>query len=51
VAGYSEVVVVFKPIDRTELREELAFWATVERIDPVTDLALLKINNPPSSFI
>ncbi|MBI3988854.1 MAG: trypsin-like peptidase domain-containing protein [candidate division NC10 bacterium] len=44
------VVVVFKPKDGTELTKELAFLATVEKIDQVADLALLKIHTPPKTF-
>lgn len=44
------VVVVFKPKDGTELKKELAFRATVEKVDQVADLALLKIHAPPPSM-
>jgi hypothetical protein len=43
-------VVVLKPKDSAELKKELAFLATVIKIDEVADLALLKIVNPPSSL-
>ena len=50
VKGYSSVVVVFKPKDSAELTKELAFSAHVEKTDQVSDLALLKISNPPETF-
>ena len=49
VENYPLVIVVFKPKDSTDLKKELAFVATVKKIDQVTDLALLKINNPPKA--
>jgi len=48
VGSEPDVVVVFKPKDSTEPKKELAFWATVEKVDQVTDLALLKIRTPPN---
>jgi len=45
-----QVIVVFKPKDGTELKKELAFRATVEKVDQVTDLALLKIHAPPQTM-
>ncbi|MBI3327035.1 MAG: trypsin-like peptidase domain-containing protein [Nitrospinae bacterium] len=50
VSTFPHVVVVFKPKDGTELKKELAFQATVEKVDHVTDLALLQINTPPKTF-
>lgn len=50
VRAYPAVVVVFKPKDGTDLKKELAFRATVEKVDQVTDLALLKITMPPKTF-
>jgi S1-C subfamily serine protease len=43
-------VIVLKPKDSAELKKELAFLATVIKIDEVADLALLKIVNPPPSL-
>ena len=43
-------VVVLKPKDSAELKKELAFVATVIKVDEVADLALLKIVNPPPSL-
>jgi len=43
-------VVVLKPKDSAELKKELAFLATVIKVDEVADLALLKIVNPPPSL-
>lgn len=50
VKDYLDVVVVFKPKDSTELKEELAFAAQVVKTDPISDLALLKLSNPTRSF-
>jgi len=50
VKGRSDVVVVFKPKDDAELKKDLAFSAQVEKIDQVSDLALLKIKAPPKAF-
>lgn len=50
VEGQPQVVVVFKPKDSTELKKELAFRATVEKVDQVTDLALLKVHAPPKTL-
>lgn len=43
-------VIVLKPKDSAELKKELAFLATVIKVDEVADLALLKIVNPPPSL-
>jgi len=43
-------VVVLKPKDSAELKKELAFLATVIKVDEVADLTLLKIVNPPPSL-
>lgn len=43
-------IVVLKPKDSAELKKELAFQATVIKVDEVADLALLKIVNPPPSL-
>ena len=50
VENHPHVFVVFKPKDSADLKKELVFSATVEKIDQVADLALLKINNPPKAF-
>lgn len=50
VRDHPQVVVMFKPKDGTALKKELAFRATVEKVDHVTDLALLKIDMPPKAF-
>jgi hypothetical protein len=47
VGDQSDVTVIFKPSDGTALKKELAFRATVEKLDLVADLALLKIHAPP----
>jgi S1-C subfamily serine protease len=48
VAPYSTVAVVFKPRTGEDLTKDLARKAIVKKIDNVADLALLKIENPPS---
>jgi hypothetical protein len=50
VGSSPRAVVVLKPKDTAELRKELAFAATVEKVDQIADLALLKITNPPPSL-
>jgi len=45
-----EVIVIFKPKGSAELTKELAFSALVEKTDPVSDLALLKIKTPPKNL-
>jgi len=50
VQGNPKVVVVFKPKNSAELKKELAFTARVIKVDKVSDLALLKIINPPRRF-
>jgi len=50
VQDYPSVVVVFKPRNSAELKKELAFSADVEKVDQVSDLALLKINTPPKTL-
>ena len=47
VGNNPQVVVVFKPRDGSDLKKELAFSAMVEKIDQLTDLALLRILIPP----
>jgi hypothetical protein len=50
VKDYPDVVVVFKPKDSTELKEELAFAAQVVKTDPRSDLALLRLRNSSRSL-
>lgn len=50
VENHPRVVVVFKPKDSTDLKKEMAFRATVVKVDQIADLALLKINNPRKGF-
>jgi S1-C subfamily serine protease len=45
-----EVLVAFKPRDGAELSKDLVYRATVEKIDEVADLALLRINTPPKTL-
>ena len=47
VNGYDRVAVFFKPEKGIELEEKLLYSAKVIKVDQVTDLALLKIENPP----
>ena len=50
VKSEPRVIVLFKPKDGAELTKDLAFWATVVKVDQVTDLALLRIDRPPKTF-
>ena len=51
VQGYDSVYVIFKPKKGIELKnEELVYVAKVIKVDQVTDLALLKIEDPPHNF-
>src|SRR5438445_4308885 len=50
VGDDTKPVVVLKPKDSAELKKELAFLATVIKVDEVADLALLKIVNPPPTL-
>jgi Trypsin-like serine proteases, typically periplasmic, contain C-terminal PDZ domain len=50
VQGYANVYVLFKPKKDMELKAESAFIASVLKVDQVTDLALLKIENPPDNL-
>ncbi len=51
VHGYDSVYVIFKPKKGIELEnEELVYVAKVIKVDQVTDLALLKIEDPPHNF-
>ena len=50
VKSEPRVIVVFKPKDGAELTKDLAYLATVVKVDQVTDLALLRIERPPKSF-
>ena len=50
VGDDAKPVVVLKPKDSAELKKELAFLAQVEKVDQVSDLALLRIVNPPPSL-
>ena len=50
VRNEPQAIVVLKPRDAAELKAELAFLATVEKVDQVTDLALLRILNPPKGL-
>ena len=50
VASYSTVAIIFRPQNGEELIKNLAWKATVEKIDEIADLALLKIENPPPTL-
>ena len=51
VQGHDSVYVIFKPKKGIELKnEELVYVAKVIKVDQVTDLALLKIEDPPHNF-
>ena len=50
VGDDAKPVVVLKPKDSAELKKEMAFLAQVDKVDQVSDLALLRIVNPPPSL-
>jgi len=50
VGPSTTVVVVFKPRNGQDLTKDLARRATVEKVDEIADLALLKIDTPPPSL-
>ena len=51
VQGHDSVYIIFKPKKGIELKnEELVYVAKVIKVDQVTDLALLKIEDPPHNF-
>lgn len=50
VRSARRVAVFFKPEQGADVRQDLAFAATVVKADPTTDLALLKLSNPPPSL-
>ncbi len=55
VQGYDRVYVVFKPkkgveLKKEELLKELLYVAKVVKVDQMTDLALLEIENPPGNL-
>lgn len=50
VQGYDRVAVFFKPKKDIELKGESLYFAKVLKVDQVTDLALLKIENPPDNL-
>lgn len=49
IQGASQMAVVFKPRKGVEIKKELAFAATLVKVDQVADLALLKIQAPPQN--
>jgi S1-C subfamily serine protease len=49
IQGASRMAVVFKPRKGVEIKKELAFAATLVKVDQVADLALLKIQAPPQN--
>lgn len=50
IKGYERVVVFFKPEKDIKLKKENAYTAKVIKVDEVSDLALLKIERPPSKL-
>jgi S1-C subfamily serine protease len=50
VAGADEVSVVFMPPAGAEVEGAKSYDATVERLDVVADLALIRIKNPPADM-
>jgi hypothetical protein len=51
VSGEDRVIVYLKPRNTAALRNDLAFLAVVEKVDQVTDLALLRIVTPPKGLV
>ncbi len=49
IQGASRMAVVFKPRKGVEIKKELAFAATLVKVDQVADLALLQIQAPPQN--
>ena len=47
IQGANQMAVVLKPQKGVEIKQELAFAATLVKVDQVADLALLKIQAPP----
>lgn len=50
IKGYERVAVFFKPEKDIKLKKENAYTAKVIKVDEVSDLALLKIERPPSKI-
>ncbi|HVZ00210.1 MAG TPA: trypsin-like peptidase domain-containing protein [Dongiaceae bacterium] len=50
VAGADEVSVIFMPPPGVDVESAKAYDATVERVDVVADLALIRIKNPPADM-
>jgi S1-C subfamily serine protease len=50
VAGADTVSVIFMPPAGTNVDSSKAYDATVERIDVIADLALIRIKNPPANM-
>ena len=50
VQDIPEAVVILKPSTGVEIREDLIFAAKVVKVDALSDLALLKIKNPPKNL-
>jgi S1-C subfamily serine protease len=50
VQDIPEAVVILKPSTGVEIREDLVFAARVVKVDALSDLALLKIKNPPKNL-
>jgi S1-C subfamily serine protease len=50
VQDIPDAVVILKPSTGVEIREDLIFAAKVVKVDALSDLALLKIKNPPKNL-
>jgi len=50
VQDIPDAVVILKPATGVEIREDLIFAAKVVKVDALSDLALLKIKNPPKNL-
>ena len=50
INGYDKVVVFFKPENGIGIKEENAYLAKVEKVDEITDLALIKLEKLPAKL-
>jgi S1-C subfamily serine protease len=50
VAGADEVSVIFMPPPGVDVESSKAYDATVERVDVVADLALIRVKSPPANM-
>ena len=50
VQGFERVAIFFKPEKGIELKKVMAYAANVVKVDEISDLAILKIENPPENL-